>query len=112
AVEELKAAGINVNGPISPDTVFPRGMSGEFDGIVAMFHDQGHIALKIAGFKLGDGKRQVEGVNTTLGLPIIRTSVDHGTAFDIAGKGIASPLSMLDALELAALMAKNRIREL
>jgi 4-hydroxythreonine-4-phosphate dehydrogenase len=111
AVEELKAAGININGPISPDTVFPRGLSGEFDGIAAMFHDQGHIALKIAGFKLGDGKRQVEGVNTTLGLPIIRTSVDHGTAFDIAGKGIASPLSMIEAVELASLMAKNRSQE-
>ena len=111
AVEDLKAAGIDVIGPISPDTVFARGMSGEFDGIVAMFHDQGHIALKIAGFKLGEGNRQVEGVNTTLGLPIIRTSVDHGTAFDIAGKGIASPLSLIDAVELAALMAKNRGRK-
>ncbi|MDP2983667.1 MAG: 4-hydroxythreonine-4-phosphate dehydrogenase PdxA [Candidatus Latescibacter sp.] len=106
AVEELKAVGMNITGPISPDTVFPRGLSGEFDGIVAMYHDQGHIALKLAGFKLGKENRVVEGVNTTLGLPIIRTSVDHGTAFDIAGKGIASPLSMIEAVELASQMVK------
>jgi 4-phospho-D-threonate 3-dehydrogenase / 4-phospho-D-erythronate 3-dehydrogenase len=111
AVEELTAQGLNIIGPISPDTVFARGLGGEFDGIVAMFHDQGHIALKIAGFKLSEGKREVGGVNTTLGLPIIRTSVDHGTAFDIAGKGIASPLSMIEAVELAALMVKNRGRK-
>jgi 4-phospho-D-threonate 3-dehydrogenase / 4-phospho-D-erythronate 3-dehydrogenase len=111
AVDELKAGGMNITGPVSPDTVFPRGLAGEFDGIAAMFHDQGHIALKIAGFRLGKENLVVEGVNTTLGLPIIRTSVDHGTAFDIAGKGIASPLSMIEAVEMAAQMAKSRSGE-
>jgi 4-phospho-D-threonate 3-dehydrogenase / 4-phospho-D-erythronate 3-dehydrogenase len=109
AIEELKAGSMNITGPVSPDTVFARGLAGEFDGIAAMFHDQGHIALKIAGFKLGNENLEVKGVNTTLGLPIIRTSVDHGTAFDRAGKGIASPLSMIEAVEMAAQMAKSRI---
>ena len=88
--------------------MFARAYCGEFDGVVAMFHDQGHIALKLAGFKLGEGDNEVGGVNTTLGLPTIRTSVDHGTAFDIAGKGVASAQSMIDAVELAALLAKGR----
>ena len=107
-IEELKRSGMDVTGPLSPDTVFVRAYSGEFDGVVAMYHDQGHIALKLAGFRLGEGAREVAGVNTTLGLPIIRTSVDHGTAFDIAGKGIASPLSMIEAVEMAAAFARRR----
>ncbi len=111
AVEDLRARGMDVTGPISPDTVFARGYSGEFDGIVAMFHDQGHIALKLAGFRFGGKRREVGGVNTTLGLPIIRTSVDHGTAFDIAGQGVASDLSMIEAVELAAKMAEGRKTE-
>lgn len=108
AVEALRTEGMDIIGPISPDTVFARGYSGEFDGIVAMFHDQGHIALKLAGFRFGGERREVGGVNTTLGLPIIRTSVDHGTAFDIAGKALASDLSMIEAVEMAARMALGR----
>jgi len=108
AVGELRKRGMEVEGPLPPDTVFTRAWCGEFDGVVAMFHDQGHIALKLAGFKLGGGAREVGGVNTTLGLPIVRTSVDHGTAFDIAGRGIASPLSMIEAVETAAALVKGR----
>ncbi len=108
AVEKMKAAGIHITGPLPPDTVFARAYSGEFDGVVAMFHDQGHIALKLAGFKFRESAREIGGVNTTLGLPIIRTSVDHGTAFDIAGKGIASPLSMIEAVEMAAVLAGGK----
>jgi 4-phospho-D-threonate 3-dehydrogenase / 4-phospho-D-erythronate 3-dehydrogenase len=110
AVEKLKTEGIDVTGPLPPDTVFARAFCGEFDGVVAMFHDQGHIALKLVGFKLGREGAEVGGVNVTLGLPIIRTSVDHGTAFDIAGKGIASPLSMIEAVEMAAELAKGKIK--
>ena len=105
AVAELKGEGRDVTGPLPPDTVFARAYYGEFDGVVAMYHDQGHIALKLAGFRLGGDTRDVAGVNITLGLPIIRTSVDHGTAFDIAGKGVASPLSMVEAVEMASAMA-------
>ena len=108
AVETLQADGINVTGSLPPDTVFARAYSGEFDGVVAMFHDQGHIALKLAGFKLAEGARKVGGVNVTLGLPFIRTSVDHGTAFDIAGKGQASPLSMIEAVELASQLVRGK----
>jgi len=107
AVEELKDGGMDVTGPLPPDTVFARAYSGEFDGVVAMYHDQGHIALKLAGFRFADGSREIGGVNTSLGMPIIRTSVDHGTAFDIAGKGLASPLSMIEAVELASRLAKG-----
>ena len=108
AVEELKAGGMNVTGPLPPDTVFARAYSGEFDGVVAMFHDQGHIALKLAGFKFMERACEIRGVNTTLGMPVIRTSVDHGTAFDIAGKGVASPLSMIEAVEMASQLAKGK----
>jgi len=108
AVKTLNKNGINAVGPLPPDTVFARAYCGEFDGVIAMFHDQGHIALKLAGFKFGDEIREVGGVNTTLGLPIIRSSVDHGTAFDIAGKGIASPLSMIEAVEMAAALSKGK----
>jgi 4-hydroxythreonine-4-phosphate dehydrogenase len=107
AVEELRARGLDVSGPFPPDTVFARAYSGEFDGVVAMYHDQGHIALKLAGFRLSGEVREVGGVNTTLGLPIIRTSADHGTAFDIAGKGIASAASMIEAVETAAALAQG-----
>lgn len=107
AVETLRAEGVDIIGPLPPDTVFARAFGGEFDGVVAMYHDQGHIALKLAGFKLSGGIREVGGVNTTLGLPIIRTSVDHGTAFDIAGKGIASAASMIEAVETAAALARG-----
>ncbi len=108
AAEQLRKGGVDISDPLPPDTVFARAYSGEFDGVVAMFHDQGHIALKLAGFCFTKGSRDVGGVNTTLGLPIIRTSVDHGTAFDIAGQGIASPTSMIDAVELAARFVTGR----
>jgi 4-hydroxythreonine-4-phosphate dehydrogenase len=101
AVEEAQARGWNVSGPISPDTVFARTRRGDFDGVVAMYHDQGHIPFKMTEFELG--------VNVTVGLPIIRTSVDHGTAYDIAGKGVADPKNMVQAIELAAEMARRRV---
>jgi 4-hydroxythreonine-4-phosphate dehydrogenase len=102
AVEWAKDQGFHTAGPISPDTVFMRAAKGDFDAVVAMYHDQGHIPIKLLGFG--------EGVNLTLGLPIIRTSVDHGTAFDIAGKGVADPQSLVEAIRLAAEMAVRRAR--
>jgi len=108
AVAEARTLGIQAEGPLPPDTCFPSAAGGRFDAAVAMYHDQGHIPIKMKGF-LWDGRRStwssVRGVNVTLGLPIIRTSVDHGVAFDIAGKGIASEDSMVAAIELATRMA-------
>ncbi len=95
AVGEL---GGDFSGPWAPDTVFHRALGGEFDGVLCMYHDQGLIPLKLHAFD--------QGVNVTLGLPIVRTSPDHGTAFDIAGKGIAHPDSMIAALRLAAELAR------
>jgi 4-hydroxythreonine-4-phosphate dehydrogenase len=92
AIEKCAGEGINVVGPIAPDTVFLRASKGEFDIVVAMYHDQGHIPLKLLAFD--------SGVNITVGLDVIRTSVDHGTAFDIAGKLIARPDSLLKAIEI------------
>lgn len=92
--------GADVKGPIPPDTVFYRARKGEFDIVVCMYHDQGLIPLKMLAFDTG--------VNVTVGLPIIRTSVDHGTAYDIAGKGIADPSSLIEAIKLAALMAEKK----
>ena len=94
AVEEARAEGIAATGPIPADSVFFRAIRGEFDVVVAMFHDQGHIPIKTHGFE--------RSITVTLGLPIIRTSVDHGTAFDIAWKGVASAESMVAAIRLAA----------
>ena len=100
AIEEARSSGIDANGPIPPDTVFFRAVCRkEFDIVVCMYHDQGHIPIKLLGFD--------NGVNITVGLPFIRTSVDHGTAFDIAGKGIADSTSMMAAIELAACMAEG-----
>ncbi len=101
AVEAANKEGMKAFGPIPPDTVFLRANKGEFDGVVAMYHDQGHIPVKLLGFDTG--------VNVTIGLPIIRTSVDHGTAFDIAGKGIADERSMVEAIKLAAKMAQVKM---
>jgi len=103
AVRHAQSEGFNVAGPISPDTVFHRMNHGEFDLVVALYHDQGHIPLKLIGFD--------SGVNVTIGLPIIRTSVDHGTAFDIAGQLKANPESMIKAIELACVMAETRSDE-
>jgi len=96
AIESARADAMDVSGPVPPDTVFVQMANGKFDVVVAMYHDQGHIALKLAAFN--------RTVNITLGLPIIRTSVGHGTAFDIAGKGVADPSSLTEAVKLAAIM--------
>ncbi|UCH36821.1 MAG: 4-hydroxythreonine-4-phosphate dehydrogenase PdxA [Armatimonadota bacterium] len=107
AVADARAYGINAAGPLPPDTVFAQMRGGLYDAVVAMYHDQGHIAIKTLSFRPGTDERSasMSGVNVTMGLPIIRTSVDHGTAFDIAGKGIASEQSMVEAILLAAHMA-------
>jgi 4-phospho-D-threonate 3-dehydrogenase / 4-phospho-D-erythronate 3-dehydrogenase len=101
AIAAANAEGLRAVGPIPGDTIFPRAAKGDFDITVAMFHDQGHVAAKMLGFD--------SGVNTTIGLPIIRTSVDHGTAFDIAGQGRASEESMVEAIEMAAYVATKRL---
>lgn len=98
AIQAAQRAGIDARGPFPPDTIFWRATQGEFDAVIAMYHDQGHIPMKLLGF--------FDGVNVTLGLPIIRTSVDHGTAFDLAGTGRADEQSMVAALLLAAHMAR------
>jgi 4-phospho-D-threonate 3-dehydrogenase / 4-phospho-D-erythronate 3-dehydrogenase len=97
AVQTLQARGIHVEGPLPADTLFFRAQRGNFDLVVAMYHDQGHGPVKVLGIE--------EGVNVTVGLPVIRTSVDHGTAFDIAGTGRADERSMLEALNQAILLA-------
>lgn len=104
AVEEAKKLGIRVEGPLPPDTLFAQAYGGKYDGCVAMYHDQGHIPFKFLGFQWDEKTKtmkSVKGVNITLGLPIIRTSVDHGTAFEIAGKGVASPDALLYAIAYA-----------
>ncbi len=100
AIEAARRRGLNVSDPQPPDTVFLRAKKGEFDIVVAMYHDQGHIPMKLLAFD--------SGVNVSVGLPIVRTSVDHGTAFDIAGTGRASEASMLAALDVAVQMARAR----
>lgn len=99
-VKALRKKRILAEGPLPGDVVFPQLRAGTFDGVVAMYHDQGHVVTKTMLFDLGK-KRKTCGVNTTLGLPVVRTSVDHGTGFDIAWKGIADEHSLIDALELA-----------
>jgi len=98
AVERLRSMGLDASGPHPPDTVFHAAASGKYDAVVCMYHDQGLIPLKLLHFE--------DGVNVTLGLPIIRTSVDHGTAYDIAGRGLANPASLLNAVATAAAMAR------
>lgn len=101
AVAEARKSGIDAIGPVSPDTVFYRtAVRHEFDIVVVMYHDQGHIPVKLLGFD--------DGVNVTVGLPFVRTSVDHGTAFDVAGKGTAGSSSMAEAIRTAAGMARSR----
>ena len=97
AVEEARRLDIDARGPYPADSIFFRAIAGEFDAVVAMYHDQGHIPVKVHDFE--------GSVTVTLGLPIVRTSVDHGTAFDIAWKGVASPRSLIEAIKLAAQMA-------
>ena len=98
AVDDARSRGIDIDGPFPGDTIFGRAARGEFDVVVACYHDQGLIPVKLLAFG--------RSVNVTLGLPIIRTSVDHGTAFDIAGKGLADPSSMVEAVLLAARLSK------
>jgi len=94
AVAACRAAGVDCTGPWPPDTLFGKMREGQFDMVIAMYHDQGHIPLKLIAMD--------EGVNVTLGIPIVRTSVDHGTAYDIAGKGVAREHSLVAAIRLAA----------
>jgi 4-hydroxythreonine-4-phosphate dehydrogenase len=100
AVQELISEGIDVSMPIPADVVFPQLKAQTFDGVVAMFHDQGHVVTKTIAFDLGS-KRKLNGVNITLGVDVLRTSVDHGTGFDIAWKGMADHHSLLDAIDVA-----------
>lgn len=112
-IKRFRGEGHDVSGPISGDTVFVRALSGEFDAVIAMYHDQGHIPIKLLGFRVDQESRRwlgLSGVNITLGLPFIRTSVDHGTALDIAGKGIASAQSMVEAIELAEQLLRKGVR--
>lgn len=111
AIEKAQKENINVEGPIPPDTIFSKARGGWYDIVVAMYHDQGHIPLKLVGFVYNQKEKKweaVAGVNITLGLPIIRTSVDHGTAFDQAGTGKASELSLLNAIDYGITLAKNK----
>ena len=111
AIEEARREGIDVTGPESPDTVFVKCQAGQYDIVVAMYHDQGHIPLKLSGFKYDlqkDKYESVSGINCTIGLPIVRTSVDHGTAFGKAGEGRANEESMMDAIFAGVKMAENR----
>ena len=101
AIAACRRHGIDVSGPFPGDTIFLRASRGEFDVVVACYHDQGLIPVKLVAFG--------QAVNVTLGLPIVRTSVDHGTAFDIAGRGVADPSSMIAAVRLAARLAKLRL---
>jgi len=101
AVKEAQHLGIDARGPFPADSVFNRAINGEFDVVLALYHDQGHIPIKVYGFE--------KSVSVALGLPFVRTSVDHGTAFDIAGKGIANPESLIEAIKTAVkLIEKNR----
>jgi 4-hydroxythreonine-4-phosphate dehydrogenase len=113
AVLEARRLGYDVEGPVPPDTLFAKAATGHYGGVVAMYHDQGHIPFKLAGFKWNAARQRmdsVKGVNITMGLPIIRTSVDHGTAFEIAGKGIASPDAMILAIEAAVQLHRSRVQ--
>ena len=113
AIEAAKGEGIIVDGPVPPDTVFSKARGGWYDIVVAMYHDQGHIPLKVVGFVYNQAEQTwdaVAGVNITLGLPIIRASVDHGTAFDQAGKGVANELSLINAMDYAIRMSEGRTK--
>jgi 4-hydroxy-L-threonine phosphate dehydrogenase PdxA len=100
AVEQMRQRGIEVAGPLPPDTAFLPARRAQTDAYICMYHDQGLIPLKMLAFD--------KAINVTLGLPIIRTSVDHGTAFDIAWKGVASASSMIEAIRIAALLSRQR----
>jgi 4-hydroxythreonine-4-phosphate dehydrogenase len=107
ALQQAAKQGLRTDGPVSPDTLFSKAKGGWYDAVVAMYHDQGHIPCKLDGFVFDPeaGRWTMTGVNVTLGLPIIRTSVDHGTAFDQAGKGTADHHSLLEATQFAVVLA-------
>ena len=114
AIADAKAKGIAAYGPCPPDTVFSQAIGGWYDIVVCMYHDQGHIPTKVQSFVYDRARgawNAVAGVNVTLGLPIVRTSVDHGTALDHAGKGDANALSLENAIEYGALLARSRIKK-
>lgn len=114
AIQAARDEGIQADGPVPPDTVFSKARGGWYDIVVAMYHDQGHIPLKVVGFVYNQEEQKwdaVAGVNITLGLPIIRASVDHGTAFDQAGTGLASELSLINAMDYAIRMAETEEME-
>lgn len=111
AIAEAKNQGLNIDGPISPDTVFSKVIGGQYDIAVVMYHDQGHIPMKVTGFKYDNRSKQwssMSGVNATVGLPIIRTSVDHGTAYDKAGEGRANEESMVEAIRMAVQFTQSK----
>jgi 4-hydroxythreonine-4-phosphate dehydrogenase len=111
AIEAARARGMRVSGPLPADTLFSRARGGEFDIVVAMYHDQGHIPVKTLGFQYDEASRTwtgLSGVNVTVGLPFLRVSVDHGTAFDRAWKGIANHESMVEAIDVAVRMLTAR----
>jgi 4-hydroxythreonine-4-phosphate dehydrogenase len=110
-IAECVEGGMRITGPVPGDTVFVKLRARQFDAVVAMYHDQGHIPVKLLGFNVDPATgvwNALSGVNITLGLPIVRTSVDHGTAFDIAGQGIANEDSLIEAIEYAERLAANR----
>jgi len=111
AVEDARREGLDVYGPLPADTLFSRARGGEFDIVVAMYHDQGHVPVKTLGFNYDEKSGTwtgLSGVNVTVGLPFLRVSVDHGTAFDRAWKGIANPESMLEAIDVAVRMLTTK----
>ncbi|WP_367942519.1 4-hydroxythreonine-4-phosphate dehydrogenase PdxA [Enterocloster citroniae] len=110
AIEVANGEGIFAEGPVPPDTVFSKARGGWYDMVVAMYHDQGHIPLKVVGFVYNQEQQKwdaVAGVNITLGLPIVRASVDHGTAFDQAGQGVANELSLMNAIDYGIRLSKS-----
>lgn len=111
AIKQAALEGILVEGPLPADSLFSKARGGMYDIVVAMYHDQGHIPLKVLGFNYDKASQKwtaINGVNITLGLPIIRSSVDHGTAFDQAGKGVANESSLINAIDYAIKLAKNK----
>jgi len=111
AIRQAQEKGLSIEGPIPPDTVFSKMQGGQYDLVVVMYHDQGHIPTKLIGFRYDDKTKtwgSMSGVNITCGLPIIRVSVDHGTAFGKAGEGRANPESMIQAIKIAAQLANKK----
>jgi 4-hydroxythreonine-4-phosphate dehydrogenase len=111
AIDAAQKEGWQVEGPVPPDTVFTKLKGKQYDAVVAMYHDQGHIPVKLVGFSMKPGSQEwgkMSGINMTLGLPIIRTSVDHGVAFGKAGKGRANPESMIEAIKLAIKLVRQK----